>query len=458
MTGSLFPLPAGDVPVIVWPPVHSTRTATLAALAQSLHASQWTDPETIAAGQRRQLVTLARHFDDQSQWFADRLKAAGLTADALAEPGALAQLPLLTRLDAQRTFRSTPEIALPEGHGPLSDHKSSGTTGEPVRIWRSAINQLDWMAMTLRYYDWMGLSLSGRIAAIRALSAPPEYRDSWGVPLSLFHTTGPALFLDLKKDIAAQADALIEFRPDALLSYPSNIKALIRELDRRGEPLASLRHVVTVGEAVPDGFSDQIAARWGARHGDCYSSEEAGYIAIKCPDSDLYHTMDELLIVEILDAQGQPCLPGETGRVVVTDLRNAAIPLFRYDSGDMAERGPPCSCGRGLATISRIQGRYRNMIHLPGGKLRWASTGFRRFHEVPPITRYQMIQHAVDRFELKLVVDRPLTQAEEALLFEIEQESLGYEFELELTYHDALAPSGTRGKFEEFVSMIEQKN
>ncbi len=454
MNDSLFPLPHGDVPGVTWPPVHSTQTATLAALAEQLNRLQWSDPETIAAGQRRQLLTLARYFDNELQWFADRLVAVGLTPETLAEPGGLERLQLLTRRDLQLQFAKPLDLTLPPGHAPVSDHSSSGTTGEPVHMQRTSINNLDWMAMTLRYYDWMGLPLSGRIAAIRALSKPPENRESWGAPLALFHKTGPALFIDLRNTVSEQIDKLIAFKPIALLSYPSNVKALIRELKDRDEPLTSIKYVVTVGESVPDDVRELVSEHWGAKLGDCYSSEETGYVALNCPVSDLYHTMDELLIVEILAEDGTPCAAGETGRVVVTDLRNMATPIIRYEIGDWAERGPPCNCGRGLKTISRIQGRYRNMIHLPNGQLRWASTGFRRFHEVAPIRRYQLIQHAVDRFELKLVVDRPLTPGEEARLHDIEYESLGYEFELELTYHDALAPSGARGKFEEFVSMI----
>jgi phenylacetate-coenzyme A ligase PaaK-like adenylate-forming protein len=61
--------------------------------------------------------------------------------------------------------------------------------------------------------------------------------------------------------------------------------------------------------------------------------------------------------VEVLDEEGRPCAPGETGRVVATSLNNFAMPLIRYETGDTAEVGAPCPCGRGLPVLTRIMGR-----------------------------------------------------------------------------------------------------
>jgi phenylacetate-CoA ligase len=64
-----------------------------------------------------------------------------------------------------------------------------------------------------------------------------------------------------------------------------------------------------------------------------------------------------VIYAEILDDADRPCAPGEVGRVVVSTLHNYAMPLFRYDLGDLAEVGPPCECGRTLPVLNRIVGR-----------------------------------------------------------------------------------------------------
>ena len=79
-----------------------------------------------------------------------------------------------------------------------------------------------------------------------------------------------------------------------------------------------------------------------------YSCEEAGYIALQCPQAEHYHCQSESVLVEVLDDEGRPCTPGQVGKVVLTALHNFAMPLIRYENQDYAEVGPPCACGRGL--------------------------------------------------------------------------------------------------------------
>jgi phenylacetate-CoA ligase len=85
-----------------------------------------------------------------------------------------------------------------------------------------------------------------------------------------------------------------------------------------------------------------------------YSSDEAGYIALQCPEGEHYHVQSESLLLEVLDAAGSACMPGQVGRVIVTTLNNFAMPLVRYDTGGDAEVGPPCACGRGLPVLRSL--------------------------------------------------------------------------------------------------------
>ena len=75
----------------------------------------------------------------------------------------------------------------------------------------------------------------------------------------------------------------------------------------------------------------------------------------------------ENVLLEIIDAAGNPLPPGNVGRVVITVLHNLAMPLIRYEIGDYAAFGGECTCGRGLPVLERIVGRARNMLRLPDG-------------------------------------------------------------------------------------------
>jgi phenylacetate-CoA ligase len=49
---------------------------------------------------------------------------------------------------------------------------------------------------------------------------------------------------------------------------------------------------------------------------------------VQCPEYEQYHVQAEHLLVEILSERDEVCAPGEIGRVVVTPLRNFAMPLI----------------------------------------------------------------------------------------------------------------------------------
>jgi phenylacetate-CoA ligase len=199
---------------------------------------------------------------------------------------------------------------------------------------------------------------------------------------------------------------------------------------------------------------------WNLRVVDMYSAKEAGPIALQCPLHDHYHEQSEAVLVEILDAEGRACAPGETGRVVLTSLHNFAAPLIRYEIGDLAERGPACGCGRALPVIARILGRRRNMLHYPDGSARWPSLGeaglaavFARAPEMPPVEQFQLVQHSTTRLEARLVVARPYTPAEETLLADYLRTAFGPHWQIAFSYPAAIE-RGPGGKFEDFLSHV----
>lgn len=443
----------GDVPGNAWPPLFSTHTASLAALVHELDRSQWLDRSEIEARQYRQLGLLAAHLAGHNPHFRARLDAAGLRAADIAAPAGLAALAPLTRQQAQIKDPSIFTPALPKGHGPTNKVNTSGSTGEPVIVHRTAINQLFWLGLTLRYHLWAEPDFRGRICAIRANLRNYGQHPDWGSPVSLFFDSGEGLILGIETDVGFQLDKILAFRPTSLVVYPSNLVALLDEMDARGVAVPELARCRTVGETIAEGLRERVAAVGAALY-DCYSSEEVGYIALQCPDSDMYHIMSETLIVEVVDEDGRPCREGETGRVLVTDIHNHATPVIRYQIGDHAEVGPPCPCGRGLPTLRRILGRERNMIVKPDGTRHWPLTGYKRFRDIAPVSQYQFIQHAPDRIEVRLVTERPLVAAEEMGLKDAICAKLQYPFTLDLVYFEGRLPLGRNGKFEEFLRLF----
>ena len=444
----------GDVPGASWPPVFSTRRSSLAALMLVLERTQWLAPETLRAGQLRQLGTLAAHFQERSPRFRERLRAAGLDAAALAGEDGLSALPPLTRREIQQDPESFFCRAVPEGHAPLQLFQTSGSTGEPVKVLKTALTQLYWTALTLRYHMWHEPDMSGRLCAIRALVKAPRSGASWGAPFDDFFETGPAMIIDNGADLAFQIEEVRRFRPNSLIIYPTNLAAMINRLEQDRIALPDLERVRTIGETLPPELRKTAARQLGVEVRDCYSSEELGYLAIECPAGGLYHLMSESLLVEVVDDAGRPCREGEIGRLLGTDLQNFASPMIRYEIGDHAEVGGQCPCGRGLPTLRRILGRTRNMVVRPDGTTSWPITGFKRFRDLAPIVQYQLVQDSLTSIEVRLVVEAPLSEEQERIVGAHIQDFLGWPFEMRFRYYEGRIPAGPNGKFEEFKSLV----
>lgn len=193
---------------------------------------------------------------------------------------------------------------------------------------------------------------------------------------------------------------------------------------------------------------------WGVEIVDSYSSEELGYIALQCPEHEHYHVQMESLIVEVLDENGMPCGVGEVGQVAVSTLHNFAMPLLRYASGDYAEVGAPCGCGRGLPVLTRILGRQRNMLLKPDGGRYWPSFPSEVWADIAPIEQFQVIQRDLDNLELRIVALRELTLAEGAALLAALRDALGSDYRITLV-RLAQIPRAAGGKYEDFICEVE---
>ena len=319
---------------------------------------------------------------------------------------------------------------------------------------RTSVDELFWSAMTIRDHLWHGRDFSQRLSVIRATIQAYARLASWGPPVSRLFATGPSQRIPITASVEQQLRWLRQFQPESVLIYPATLDAIARQCDQQRVALPGLRHIRTIGETLPAALRALATEVLGATVEDVYSSQEMGVIAVECPSSGLYHVMGEAVIVEILDEDDRPCLDGEVGRVVVTALHNFATPLIRYDIGDYAEVGGPCSCGRGLPTLRRILGRARNLIVMPDGTRHWPLVGFSRFREIAPIRQYQFIQHDRERIEVNLVSDAPLSPTQEAELRAIIQGALGHPFAVAFTYFADRIPRGPGGKFEEFICKV----
>lgn len=430
-------------------------SAPLKALLEKLMAAERMAVAERERQQYQNLEKLVQHAQTHSSWFDQRLKSTGMSVNEFATPEGLRRFPLLTRRELQTQGEKMYCAQIPESHGMTALSRTSGSSGEPVVVKRTALNQQYWLANGLREHIWHQRDFKGTLVALRANlkdNKPSQYRN-WGEPVQLLFESGPAFGCPIDRPVAEQVEWLQKINPDYLLVYPNNLAALLDELLSRSIHLTHLKQIRTIGETLSVSLRERVQQQLGVSVADVYSSQEIGYIAFQCPQSGLYHICDENLIVEIINDEGHACKEGEVGRVVVTDLSNYAMPIIRYVIGDYAEVAGQCSCRRTMPTLRTIKGRERNMAVINGQK-RWPLVGFHLYRDIAPVQQYQLIQKSADLIEARFVVENLLSVSQEALLSAAICKSLGHEFKISFVYYDDRIPLPPSGKFEEFVCEI----
>ncbi len=455
-------MPTTAIDDIVWPAVPDRRNATILALLFQFEQSQWWEPNRLIEAQFDQIRQLAAHAYLTVPFYRERFAEAGLTPADLDGPEAWRRLPLLTRADIQAAGEDLVTRALPAGHGRTKEIFTSGSTGTPIRAVRSELWEMIWSAFTQRDHLWHRRDRAGTLAVLRESGkGKAPYPDGvvspgWGRSANPVFATGPSVSLNIRTSVDHQLLWLVRQNADYLLTHPSNAADLARLSLERGIELPDLRQVMTISEILQPAVRDLVREAWDVPVVDMYTAREAGYLALQCPDHEHYHVQSEGVYLEVLNDAGEPCAPGETGRVVVTPLHNFAMPMLRYDIGDYAEVGEACPCGRGLPVLTRILGRTQNMLVMPSGERHWpllSSPNIKALLNLAPIRRYQFVQRDIRSLELRVEVSRPLQASETDALATWVRDKYGDVFTVTVTEMDEL-PRSPAGKFQDFVSEL----
>lgn len=455
--------PTSSFRSVAWPAMPSAGGAAVLALQYQLEQSQWWSPEVLRAKQMEQLQGLLLHAHHTIGFYRERLGAAGYVAGQPVTDAIWQAIPILTRSEVQDAGDALLSSAIPVSHGKPNEVQTSGSTGRPLKTYGTDITQFFWHAFNLRDHLWHRRDLGGKLAIIRywpdGSAAPPAglHLPGWGPSTDVAFHTGPSSVLSIDSNVTQQTAWLLNENPDYLLTHPTVARALAEHFIEHGLSLPKLREIRTLSEALPPDLRALCQKAWGVPVVDVYTTREAGYVALQCPEHQHYHIQSESVLVEILDASGAPCVPGQSGRVVLTSLHNFAAPLIRYDLGDYAEVGESCPCGRGLPVIKRILGRVRNMMILPGGEQRWPLFNFPELQKAIPLLQIQLVQHSINGIEVRLVAARPINAEEESRLAQVLHHSLGHPFDLTFSYLQEIGRSKS-GKFEDFICEVVLTN
>lgn len=322
-----------------------------------------------------QLTLLKQHVNylqQASPYYRSMFEQINFKADQLTDFSVLQSLPLTGK--AELSERNREFLAISEDRV-VDICQTSGTTGEPATLWQSEAD-----LQRLTYNELRDFSGAGITSVDRVLI---------GAALDRVFMAGLAYFMGLRKIGATViragsgqpglvAELIKRQRPNVLVGVPSLLLGIAKQLAVSGlsPGEVGVEKLICIGEPVRSenlqlsALGMALQQEWKAQVYGTYASTELATSFGDCWAGRGGHLLPELVVTEIIDEQGQPVAPGESGEVVVTPLGIEATPLLRYRTGDIARlHTEPCTCGRLTPRLGPIVGRRAQMLKCRGTTL-----------------------------------------------------------------------------------------
>jgi phenylacetate-CoA ligase len=366
-------------------------------VGEKLDTHYW-PPERVEAARMQLLRALLEHAGQQVPYYRDLFRQIGFDPRGVRSLGDLEALPRLTRPimqaeGARMLAEDVPVTARIVG-------RTGGTTGVPLAFWQDRN-----FGKHNESAAWMSDMIAGRrygSPTVYVVGAPFDHQPYAGwLGLARKWLRNENLYSSrvMSDDAWLRLHHTLEARPpDILVAFASAAADMARVLARAGlTPRYPRVAVIPTGEALEPEMRRDLERVFPAPVFNRYGSREAGLIACECEAHAGLHLNQADIYVESIGAD----VYSEPGELLITQLRNYAMPFIRYQIDDLAvlARGP-CSCGRTSPMLLRVAGRKTPIFTTASGDYVESIRLTAAVRMVPGVRQFQLIEEAVGRLRL----------------------------------------------------------
>ncbi len=411
-----------------------------------LERTQYAPPEVVRARQLVQLRRVLHHAYDTVPYYRRTWTAAGVHPTDLCTLADIQHFPILTKANLRT---AGDELLSSQSAKPLAAwriKRTSGSTGVPLTI-RIDEPAVQWKyACTLRSDQWSGYKLGQRVAKVWG---NPEYRQFGLRGRLMNHVVDRAVYLDT---LNLTAERMAEFvttirrhRPGLIFGHAHSLYLLAAHLKKQGIDDVRPNGVISTAMPLHQWQRTVIEEVFDVPATDRYGCEEVSLIACQCEKHEGFHVAAESVFTEVSDG----------GKLLVTDLVNFAMPLIRYQTGDVVTASDnPCPCGRGLPTIDSVMGRDADYVLKPDGGLISGISLTENFAlHITGAAQVQIVQETITHLRVRLVKDELFGDASRAQIAKLVQDTFGPAMRHDVELVDAI-PQEPSGKYRFCISKV----
>ncbi|MFC2110053.1 phenylacetate--CoA ligase family protein [Bacteroidota bacterium] len=367
----------------------------------------------------------------------------------------LEQLATLPYLEKEELRKYGTNKLLSVTKKPGGFYASSGSTGTPTRIYFSKnFHQIWSAAYEVRIRKWAGIDkdmnrgmIGGRKIGADSNAKAPYYRYNAAEKQTYFSAYHISL-----DTVDNYVQGFVKNNVEYLVGYAMSIYYLADFILQKKLMVPKQKAVITSSEKLTSEMRTIIQKAFNCKVYDSYSGVEACGLISENNYGELLFSQDTG-IMEVLDANGNEVLPGQSGEVIATGLLNFDQPLIRYRIGDcvMMAKNQKSKGAVEMPIVEEISGRIEDTITTKDGRkmVRFHSI----FNDIPDLKQAQVIQYSFSEFELNCVVDHNFSKEGEIEMKIRLEKQIGSQIHVKFNYMDSI-PLMANGKFQAVISKI----
>lgn len=408
-----------------------------AALQEAEERASWSQ-ERLKAYQDERLRYFVQHCAETVPYYKRLFQEYSFRPQNINGIEDLCDLPILTKQTIKDNYQLLLSQTIPKRE--WINFQTGGTTGNVLRFvtTRRALDE-QWAGVWrfrrshgIQLNTWCGY-FGGRPVVPLKQKAPPFWRYNYPGKQILFSG-----YHMIPQNLGAYVQELRHKRPPYLQGYPSSLALLAAHMVEFENYLDyQPKWIVVNSENLLPQQARLIEQAFGVRPIQRYAMGEAVTSASECLHGRL-HVDEDLAAAEFL-----PNPDGFGYRVVGTAFTNLAVPLLRYDVGDVVTlSNEGCSCGRHGRVLETIDGRKEDYIILRDG----SRIGIldQIFKEIINIHEAQIYQRRVGEMIIRVVRGKNYTEDDERLLLQEAKKRVGDDTEVKIDYIQSVqrSPNG----------------
>jgi len=383
---------------------------------------------------------------------------AGFSPAKMKEPADIMKLPLLTK----DIIRSNFHDLRAEGIDPtnITCASTGGSTGTPLKFLRDKEALFLRKGQELFFDRWMGYEFGDKVALFVAAS---HFAGEVERLKSIIRNATCERMLAFNPHhitddyMEAFTKAFRRFKPMIIKCFPNSLAIFADFIKRKGIELEPVSAISATGESLYPEQRTLFEKTFGGEVFEKYGTRECGVIACECKEHNGLHVFTEGVYIELIKDNGIATAKGEIGRIVVTDLFNKAMPLIRYEIGDMgvSSGDRTCGCGSALPLMDRILGRDRDIIIDSFGNPKPGYLFVEVINNINIPAQFQIVQ--TGRYELLVKIAAKDKETVDIKLLETKfKEILGPLFAISFEFPVSI-PRDPSGKYRYVVSKIRSQ-